>query len=163
LPSGLVKASVRRTTSTTAAWPPTRIVPGRAERVLEVGHKDARPAVEGVDHHLGFGRPGDLDPAVVQVGRDRHDPPVARPDLGRLGREIRQLARGEPALTLVAGLEQRRALGAEAPLQIGQKGQRLRREDPGPIGRERCKHLDTVGRAEGRSHRSPQIRANGEI
>ena len=49
--------------------------PGRRVRVLEVGHEHARARVERVDHHLAVGRPGDLDAAVLQVGRRLRDPP----------------------------------------------------------------------------------------
>ena len=44
--------------------------------VLEVGHEHPGAGVEGVDHHLGVSRPGDLDPPVGQVGRGGRDPPL---------------------------------------------------------------------------------------
>ncbi len=77
LPSGLVNSSVRRCAACSVAWPCDDVGPGRRERVLEVGHEDARAGVERVDRHLGLGRPGDLAAAVVQVGR-RRAPPASR-------------------------------------------------------------------------------------
>ncbi len=51
-----------------------QVGPGRRVRVLEVGQVDLRAAVPGVDQHLGVGRAGDLDPAVVDVGRGARRP-----------------------------------------------------------------------------------------
>ena len=69
--------------------------PGRAEGVLEVGHEDAGARVEGVDHHLRLGRPGDLDPPVVEVGRRRRHAPGRGADVRRLGQEARHRACGD--------------------------------------------------------------------
>ena len=52
--------------------------PVRAAGVLEVGQPDLGAGVERVDGHLGRGgRPGHLDPAVLQGGRRGRDLPVA--------------------------------------------------------------------------------------
>ena len=61
-------------------------------RILEVGHEDAGPRVQGIDHHLAIDRPRDLDPPVGDLGWRRLDAPVGGADLGGLGQEIRQLA-----------------------------------------------------------------------
>ena len=70
-PRGWCTASVRRTASMQLTWPADHIGPGRRQRVLEVRHEDPRARVERVDHHLGLGRAGDLDPPVVEVRRSR--------------------------------------------------------------------------------------------
>jgi len=58
--------------------------PGRRVRVLEVGHEHLRARVERIDHHLPVYRPGDLDAAVLQLGRHRFDLPVALAHVFRL-------------------------------------------------------------------------------
>ncbi len=80
------------------------VVPGGGEGVLEVGHEDLRPAVQGVDHHLGLGRAGDLHPAVVEVRGRRRDPPVGiGADVRRVRQEVRQLPGVEASLALGIG------------------------------------------------------------
>ena len=54
------------------------VLPGRRVRVLEVRHVDPSAGVEGVDDHLAIARgAGDLDAAVLEIGRDGRDTPVA--------------------------------------------------------------------------------------
>ena len=65
--------------------------PRRRQRVLEVGHEDPGARVEGVDHHLRLGRPGDLDPPIVEVraapGRRSSRPPrTSAVAIGKSGR-----------------------------------------------------------------------------
>ena len=61
------------------------VLPGRRVRVLEVGHVDPSAGVEGVDDHLPIARrAGDLDAAVLEVGRDGRDTPVAFANLERV-------------------------------------------------------------------------------
>ena len=89
------------------------VLPGRRVRVLEVGHEHLRARVERVDHHLPVDRAGDLDAAVLQLGRDRRDAPVALADLLRLGEEVGQLAVAQPLRPLVPRVEQLAAPRAE--------------------------------------------------
>ncbi len=103
--------------------------PGRRVRILEVGHEDLRAAVQRVDDHLAVGRSGDLDATVEQVGRDRADAPVALAHMLRLGEEVRGLAGVEALLALGAQREQALARGVEALVQVGDEGERLRRQD----------------------------------
>ena len=56
------------------------VVPGRSQRVLAIGHEDARAGVECIDHHLAIRRPRDFHAAVLQIIRCRGNPPVAFPD-----------------------------------------------------------------------------------
>ena len=105
------------------------IVPGRRVGVLEIGHEDARAGIERIDDHLAVGRPGDLDAAVVEVGRDRRHGPVAFADGAGLGQEIGQHALVEELLAL--GAPAAAAPGAAAlkvALQIGEEGDRLGRQ-----------------------------------
>ncbi len=76
------------------------VVPGRGVGVLEVGHEDLRPRVEGVDHHLAFDRPGDLDPPVSQGLGCFGNCPLAIADVGRLGEEVEAVPGVEAGLAL---------------------------------------------------------------
>jgi hypothetical protein len=80
------------------------VVPGRRHRVLAVGHEHLRAGVQRVDDHLAIGRAGDLDPAILQVGRDRGDVPLALADGVRLRQEVRPLSGVDPLLPLHAPL-----------------------------------------------------------
>ena len=65
-----------------------QVVPGRRIGILEIGHEDIGAAIEGVDHHLAVGRTGDLDAAVLNVARERRDPPVGLTNCAGLGQKI---------------------------------------------------------------------------
>ena len=76
--------------------------PRRRQRVLEVGHEPARARVQRVDDHLAVDRAGDLDAAVLQVGRRGGHAPVALADLpgaraGSRASRPRRCARGAAA------------------------------------------------------------------
>ena len=94
--------------------------PGRRERVLEVGHEDARARVERVDHHLPLDRSGDLDPAVGEVRRGSataHSPSRTR----RSPPESGQFAGLEPAPDLPPAPEQLAPPGLELPTSSARK------------------------------------------
>ncbi len=114
--------------------------PRRRAGVLEVRHEDLRARVERVDHHLAVDRPGDLDPAVLEVGRRRPDAPVAFADRSRLGEEVRPLAGVEPRLPLGAGREQLEPFCAEFTLEALDEAERLRRQDVLACGSEDLRH-----------------------
>ena len=105
------------------------VLPGRRVRVLEVGHEHLRARVERVDHHLPVDRAGDLDAAVLQLGRDRRDAPVALADLLRLGEEVGQLAVAQPLRPLVPRVEQLAPPRAEPALELGEEVDRVGGED----------------------------------
>ena len=105
------------------------IRPGRRGRVLEIGHERLRARIERVDHHLAVGRPGDLDPPVHEVGRDRRDRPVGGAELGGLGREIGQNAGVEFPLPLGPRGEQRLAAAVEPAVEPGDESQRFGAQD----------------------------------
>src|SRR5581483_11519789 len=82
-----------------------------------------------VDHHLAVGRAGDLDPAVLQVGRRLGDRPGRLADLLRLLEERRQLAGEDAGLPVGACAQQPFPPLAERPLEAGDEVERLRGED----------------------------------
>ena len=93
--------------------------PARAQRILEVGHEHGRAGVEGVDHHPGLGRSGDLHPPVVEVRRRRRHLPRCRPDIrgrsrGSRAARLHRCAHGAP-LAVEAGRRARRGTGARDP------------------------------------------------
>jgi len=75
------------------------------------------------------GRAGDLDAAVLEIGRSRRHAPVALADRPRLLEEVGQLAVPQPVRPLLAGGEQRLALRAELALEQVQELGRFRGED----------------------------------
>jgi hypothetical protein len=103
--------------------------PGRRERVLEIGHEDASARIEGVDHHLRLGRTGDLYPPIVEVLRCRGDGPLGGAHVGGCDRKVRQDARIQLLLPLLASLEKRDALAPEPTLQPGDEREGIRCED----------------------------------
>ncbi len=112
------------------------VLPRRRVRVLQVGHVDTRTGVERVDDHLAVARrPGDLDAAVLEIGGDRRDPPVALANVtGRL-EEVGQLAGGDPLLPLGARVQQLLSAPAELALERDDEVERLGGEDARLVGR----------------------------
>ena len=112
--SSVWKVRRRRTASRNRPLAGHHVVPGGGQGILEVGHEDLRPAVEGVDHHLGLHRPGDLHPAVVQVSGSRCDLPIRiDTDVGGVGagsRAARRRRTGPGAPTRSASRRPRRGL-----------------------------------------------------
>jgi hypothetical protein len=102
-----------------------QLVPDGRGRVLEIGHEDFRARIERVDDHLGIGRAGDLDPAILKVGRDRRDGPVRFADVAGFLREVGKLARVEMLLPLDPRRQQLAAAVVEPMVKLGDEGQRL--------------------------------------
>ena len=110
--------------------------PGRRVRVLEVRHVDARTRVERVDDHLAIaGRAGDLDTAVLKVGRHWRHSPVAFADRARRLEEVGQLPSLYLLLARGAGAEQLLAPVSELALERDDEVERLRGEDASLVGR----------------------------
>ena len=86
--------------------PADHVGPGRRVGVLEVGHEHTGAGVQRVDDHLPIGRPGDLDAAVLEIGRDGRDLPVGGADGCGLGQEVGVLAGVKLGLALGATLQQ---------------------------------------------------------
>ena len=105
------------------------ILPGRRERVLEVGHEDLGPRIEGVDHHLALGGAGDLDAAVVEVGGGRGHLPRGVANILGFGQEGRQLAAVDLFLALGAAGQELLAARVEAAVQVGDEGQGVGRQN----------------------------------
>ncbi len=93
------------------------VLPGRRAGVLEVGHEHVRAGVERVDDHLPIHGARDLDPAVLQVRRDRRRRPGAAAHGGGLGQEVGLPAGVEIRLHLATPIEQGAAAGSEPALQ----------------------------------------------
>ena len=104
--------------------------PRRGQGVLEVGHEDTCPRIEGVDHHLGLGRARDLDPPVLEVGRGgRHLPLGILSDVVRRHEEPWANAGVELRLALLAPTEKVEPDRPEASLEIRHEGQGLVGQD----------------------------------
>src|SRR5271169_3345383 len=96
-----------------------QVVPGRCVRVLEIGHVNAGPAIQCVDHHLAVDRAGDLGAAVLDVAWDWGYPPIAVADRLGLGGEVGLPASVEPVLDVGSAPEEPAAFGAEFALEAG--------------------------------------------
>ena len=105
------------------------VVPGRRHRVLAIRHEHPCAGIERIDDHLAIGRTGDLDPAVLEIGRRDGDPPVAVADRASFRQEIRQAAAIDLNLPRHAPREQFRYPGPEPAREIGYETQRAARQD----------------------------------
>ena len=111
------------------ALPLDAVLPGRRVRVLEVGHEDLRPRVEGVDHHLAVDGARDLDAPVGDLLRERRDAPVSVTDGGSVGQEVGQLAARQSVEPLGPSREELAPALPELPLEIGEERDRVRGQD----------------------------------
>ena len=82
-----------------------QIFPSRRSRVLEIGHIDFGTRVQGVDHHLGLHRAGNLNATIEQVGREFGDFPLAFADCTRVFPEVRGCTSIELRLTFLTCLQ----------------------------------------------------------
>ena len=96
-----------------------RGVEGGRVRVLEIGHEDLGAGVQRVDDHLAVDRPGDLDPPVQEVRRDRRHPPVPLANGLGLAQEIGQPAGIEFFLHALAAGQKLLPPPLEGPVQLG--------------------------------------------
>ena len=122
--------------------PVDHVVPGRGVGVLEVRHEPVGAGIQGVDRHLAIGRPGDLDPALLQVGRGGRHGPVALADLARVGKEVEHLPLGQPRSPAPARLEKFLAPGPEPVLQLGHELERVGVDDLVEARLDRAGQLD---------------------
>ncbi len=117
------------------------VLPRRRKGVLEVGHEDVCPGVEGVDHHLPLDRACDLHPALLQIGRSRCHLPFAVAYILCLGNKVGHLPGGEFFLPLAAPREELLARWIELPMEfcdevqcvVAQNGVRCRKFFPGDL------------------------------
>src|SRR5215831_770019 len=134
--------------------PQNDVRPRRRQGVFEIRHEDRSAGVQGVDHHFSLDRPGDLDPALLQLLRCRCHPPVAGPYVLSPGQEIKRRPAVDLSLTFPAALEKRLAGWLELAVQLLEKGQSFRGEDPlGGRWRPR-ENLDPLGHEDFLSLRS---------
>ena len=61
---------VPRTASRKVALPFGEVAPRRGGGILKVGHVHVGAGIEAVDDHLAIDGAGDLDAAILQIGRD---------------------------------------------------------------------------------------------
>ena len=121
-------------------------------RVLEVGHEHVRARVEGVDDHLAVDRAGDLDAAVLEVGRGRGDLPArVGADVGRLGEEVGKLAGVEPGRPLHALGQQLLPAWLERAMELRHERQGVGGEDLRHLRRDLGRDLDSLGQRD-RAH-----------
>jgi hypothetical protein len=131
-------------------------------KVVEVGHEHPGAGIQGVDDHLAVHRAGDLHPAVLQVGGDRGDLPVAVADGLGLRQEVRLLAGVEALLALLTAGQQLQPAGVEAGVQFAEEGQGLGRQHLG--GAAGGGALDFSARSDGDGHvRDPWGGLGGEL
>jgi len=122
------------------------VLPQRRVRVLEVGHEDARAGVERIDDHLPVDGTGDLDAAILNVGRNRSAGPGSVADCTRLRQKIRQLAGIEVRLSGCAPRKQLGATNAEGTLQAGGEAERVGRKYLGIFRRDAAGNFDSGGK-----------------
>ncbi len=117
--------------------------PGWRQRILEVGHEDPRAGIEGVDHHLGLGGSGDLDPPIVEIGRGRRHGPIGLADLAGRPQERRTNTRVQVDLALLALAQQLDPNVTEPSLEIRDERERRVGEDALRARDRRAAKLDT--------------------
>ncbi len=114
-----------------ARLPGDHVGPGRRQRVLEVGHEDPRARVERVDHHLGLGGTGDLDPPIVEVraGRGRRSSRAREPRRSR-ARAPGNSPASKRCWRSAGAAKQTVRARREAPGEMRHQGQRVGRQHP---------------------------------
>ncbi|MGY3319540.1 hypothetical protein ACVWZ7_002643 [Arthrobacter sp. TE12232] len=122
------------------------IGPGGRAGVLEVGEPHLGAGVQRVDGHLGRGgRPGHLDPAVLQGCRCRSNAPVGVADFPGLRQEVQAAGPGNVLALDGSGLEKFGTGSGKAEVKFLDEGESLRGQDfPGPV--------DGLGIGDGESH-----------
>src|SRR5438093_8192328 len=98
-------------------------------RVLEIGHEHLGARVQGIDHHLPIGRPGDLDPSIVQVRGKRSNLPRPLTDRGRLRKEVEHVAAIDPNLALCAAMQEILTRPIEVSMQVREEREGFAGED----------------------------------
>src|SRR5437660_1429891 len=117
-------------------------VPPRGRvRVLEIGHEHLGARVQGIDHHLPIGRPGDLDPSIVQVRGKRSDLPRPLTDGGGLRKEVEHVAAIDPNLALSAAMQEILTRPIEVSMQVHEERDGLAGEDRAVPSDHRCADL----------------------
>src|SRR5438309_2370724 len=117
-------------------------VPPRGRvRVLEIGHEHLGARVQGIDHHLPIGRPGDLDLSIVQVRGKRSNLPRPLTDRGRLRKEVEHVAAIDPNLALCAAMQEILTRPIEVAMQVREEREGFAGEDRAVPSDYRCADL----------------------
>ena len=106
------------------------VLPERGVRVLEVGQPDLGAGVQRVDRHLAVGGSGDLHAPVDQAGRGLGDPPDSSSRTSLVSaRKSSVPPAASSAYRCSRGRQQLATAAVERAVQVGEEGERLRRED----------------------------------
>ena len=122
--------------------------PERCRGVLEIGHEAFGAGIQRVDDHLAVDRAGNLDAAVLQIGRGRTHGPFAGADVRGFVREHQQRALVQLFLAFLAVTQQGLAALFEAAVQAGEEAQRLVGENVAIAGFQMAQNFDTGGSSE---------------
>src|SRR6267378_5038576 len=98
--------------------PLDEVAPGRRVCVFEVRHEHPGARVQGIDHHLPIGRPGDFDSAIEQVLGERPNPPRPITDVGSLGEEVEGAPLIDSSLALRATMQEVLTRPIEGSMQV---------------------------------------------
>src|SRR6185437_13785316 len=83
-------------------------IPFGSVRVLEVGHKNVRAAVESIDDHFAIDWTSDFHSPIAQIRGHGRDFPIRFANLGRGRQEMRRQAGSQGFLYFGAAFEQRK-------------------------------------------------------
>ena len=102
------------------------VAPGGRGRILKIGHEDIGAGIERVDHHLAIDRAGNLDAAVLEIGRNGRDAPLTLANGGRFRQKIVEFPCAQRFCPGHARGQQSLPLGLEVARQCAQKLERFR-------------------------------------
>ena len=97
------------------------IAPGRRVRVLEVGHEHAGARVQRIDNHLAVSGSGDLNAAILEIGRNGSNGPFGFANVLRIRQKIGLFACIEALLALFAGGKQFQTASIKPALKFSKK------------------------------------------
>ncbi len=113
--------------------------------VLEVGHVTIGAGVEGVDDHFAVHGAGDFDAAVLKIGGDGVNAPIAFADGFGFGEEMGEFAGIEGFLASLAAGKKFEAAGVEGALEFGEELERAGAEDFGMGAGDGSEEFEAVG------------------
>ena len=128
LPSGAIQSSVPATALRSARWPVSRLAQVGAVLSSKSAMKQLAPELSALITIFGSTGPVISTRRSSSAAGSGGDPPVAVADRGGVGAEVGQPAGVEERLALAAGGQPGLAVGFEAAVQLGQEGQRGRRQ-----------------------------------
>ena len=121
------------------------VPPGGRVRVLEIRHEHLGSRVQGIDHHLPVGWPGNLDPAIAQVRRERSDLPRALADGRGLRKKVEGVALIDPSLALGPTSQEVLTRPIKVSMQVREELEGFASEERGVAPNERSPDFHAVG------------------